>query len=134
MSEENVEVVRRNLEAFNSGDYQACLETIDPDVEWHPPPDIPNAEVARGRKELIANFQDWLGAWDEYRSVPEEIREGRDNTVLVTSLETARGKGSGIEVRSRRVTGVFTVRSGRIVHFRAYLNQAEALKAAGLSE
>lgn len=134
VSQQNVEIVREFLEAFNREDYAACLDVIDPDVEWHPPPDIPDAAVATGREALIANFQDWLGAWDEYRSIPEEILEGTDDTVLVFARESGRGKDSGIEVRSRRITGVYALRDGRIVRFKAYLDRGKALQAAGLRE
>ena len=102
----NVEIIREFLEA-------------DPDVEWHPPPDIPNAAIAIGRDALIANFQDWLGAWDDYRSIPEEILEGADDTVLMSAQESARGKDSGIEVRSRRFVGVYELSNGRIVRYKA---------------
>jgi ketosteroid isomerase-like protein len=134
VSQENVEIVREFLEAFNQGDYAVCLEAIDPDVEWHPPPDIPNALVAQGRDALISNFQDWLGAWESYRATPEDVVEGAGETVVVTSLESGRGRGSGIEVESRRITGVYELREGKIVRFKAYLDHAEALKAAGLRE
>jgi ketosteroid isomerase-like protein len=117
---------------FNRADYAACLETIDPDVEWHPPPGIPNAAVAIGRDALIANFEDWLAAWDNYRSVPEEILEGTAGTVLVFAAESGRGKDSGVEVCSRRLSGVYELRDGKIVRFKAYLDRDEALRAAGL--
>ena len=109
-------------------------EAIDPDVEWHPPPDIPGAAVANDRDALIASWRDWLGAWEEYRFVPDEIVEGRGNAVLVFGEESARGKDSAIEVRSRRATVVYELRDGRIVRFKAYLDPAEALQAAGLRE
>ena len=133
MSQENVESVRVFLQAFNDEDYASCLDLIDPDVEWHPPPDLPNAAVAHGRDALIATWRDWLGAWDRYQATPEEIRDGRHGTVLVISVVSARGRGSGIEVESR-VTALYELRSGKIVRFRAYLDQAEALEAAGLRE
>ena len=134
MSQDNVEIVRGFLEAFNDEAYALCLETIDPDVEWHPPPDIPNAVVARGQDALIANFQDWLGAWDDYRAVPEEILEGAGDTVLVSALESGQGRGSGVDVESRRITQVYELRGGKIVRFRAYLDRTEALEAAGLRD
>ncbi len=134
MPYENAEVVREFLEAFNRKDYAACLEAIDPSVEWHPPPDLPAAAVASGREALIESFQDWLGAWDDYRSIPEEIIEGTGDTVVVCTLESGRGKDSGLEVHSRRITGVYELREGRIVFFKAYLDRAKALEAAGLGE
>ena len=67
-------------------------------------------------------------------SVPEEILEGTDETVLVFAQESGRGKDSGIEVCSRRITGVYELRDGKIVRFKAYLDRDEALQAAGLRE
>ena len=64
MSEQNVQIIREFLEAFNRRDNAAVLEAIDPDVEWHPPPDIPNAPIANGRDALTAQWRDWLGAWE----------------------------------------------------------------------
>ena len=132
MSERNVQIIRDFLDAFNRRDAAACLEAIDPEVEWHPPPDI-DAPVANGRDALTAQWRDWLSAWEDYRFVPDEIVEGRDGAVLVFGEESARGKGSGIDVRSRRVTAVYELRAGRIVRFKAYLDRAEALEAGGLS-
>ena len=134
MSQENVAAVREFLDAANRGDNEVVLAALHQDVEWHPPPDIPSAAVARGRDEYVANWRDWLDAWDSYRFTPDEIREGADETVIVSGVESARGRDSGIDVLSRRVTAVYEVRDRKIVRFRAYLDQAEALAAVGLSE
>lgn len=134
MSQANVQIIRELSDAFNRRDYGAVLDAIDPGVEWHPPPDIPNAAVAIGRDALIANFQDWFGAWEDYRSVAEEILEGVDDTVLVFARESARGKDSGIELTSRRVFGVFQLRDGKVVRQQAFLDRGDALRAAGLPE
>jgi len=37
---------------------------------------------------------------------------------------------SGIEVESRRIAGIYELRDGRIVRFKAHLDRAEARKAA----
>jgi ketosteroid isomerase-like protein len=134
VSRQNVETIRAFLEAFNRRDYAACLEAIDPDVEWHPPPDLPDAAVATSRDALIANFREWFAAWADYRAVPEELVEGCDDTVVVFGQEVGRGIDSSIEVRSRRIAAVYQLRDQRIVRFKAYLDRAEALEAAGLRE
>ena len=36
MSQENVEVVRRSVEAFGGDDEEAFLQTLDPDLVWYP--------------------------------------------------------------------------------------------------
>ena len=35
MSRENIEIVRRAYAAFNRHDFDAAMEALDPDVEWH---------------------------------------------------------------------------------------------------
>ena len=133
MSRQNVEIIREFLEAFNRRDNAACLEAIDPDVEWHPPPDIPGAAVANDRDALIASWRDWLGAWEEYRFVPDEIVEGRGNAVLVFGESQREARTAPLRC-ARRATVVYELRDGRIVRFKAYLDPAEALQAAGLRE
>jgi len=42
MSQENVEIVRRTLDAFNRRDFDAWLEGFDRDVVWYAFPDEPD--------------------------------------------------------------------------------------------
>jgi ketosteroid isomerase-like protein len=134
MSQESVTAVREILDAANRRDYEVALAAIHPEVQWHSPPDIPNPEVARGRDEYVAMWRDWLDAWDDYRFTPDEIWEAPGETVIVSGVESARGRDSGIDVLSRRITGVYEVRDRKIVHFKAYLDRHEALEAAGVRE
>ena len=39
MSQENVDIIRRGYEAFNRGDLEAILATLDPRIEWWPAAD-----------------------------------------------------------------------------------------------
>lgn len=43
MSQENVNIVRAVLENFNSGDLDAALPRVDPEIEWHDQPELPGA-------------------------------------------------------------------------------------------
>jgi ketosteroid isomerase-like protein len=65
---------------------------------------------------------------------PRRYSRAPKKGVLVFAQESGRGKDSGIEVRSRRITGVYELRDGKIVRFKAYLDRDEALQAAGLRE
>jgi len=69
---------------------------------------------------------------DDYRWTPDEFVEGPGETVIVSGVESARGRDSGIDVLSRRITGVYELRDRKIVRFKAYLDRHEALEAAGL--
>jgi ketosteroid isomerase-like protein len=48
MSEGNIEIVRRALEAFNRGDMKAYFEAFDPEIEFHDLPTFPGVGVHRG--------------------------------------------------------------------------------------
>jgi ketosteroid isomerase-like protein len=53
MSQENVEIVRTLLSAYDRADYEAALEALDPEIEWQVPPGIAiGREVYRGRDEV----------------------------------------------------------------------------------
>ena len=50
MSQENVEVVRTLVEAFNAGDWDRYFDQLDPDVERWDRGDEPHATVHRGHE------------------------------------------------------------------------------------
>src|SRR5215217_2975435 len=118
MSLENVTAVREFLDAANRRDYEVVLAAIHPEVQWHSPPDIPNPEVARGRDEYVAMWRDWLDAGDDYRFTPDETWEGPGETLIVSGVESARGRDSGIDVLSRRITGVVRIRFRQVAALR----------------
>src|SRR5918995_4297559 len=99
MSEGNLEVVRTLFRAFDRADYEAALEELDPEIEWHAPPGITiGQEVYRGRDEVSSGFAEWLAAWDIHRFELEEMLDHGDH-VVVGGMQIGRGRGSGVEVR-----------------------------------
>jgi uncharacterized protein len=132
MSQENVEIVRQMLDAFNRGDFGASLAFLDQDIEWHDPPDVPGAGVHRGPEEVRRWMAGWLAAWESYTAEAEELIDAGDQVVVV-HYERGRGKGSGVEVE-HRVANVFDLREARIVRKRPFPSRSEALEAAGLAE
>ncbi|MGH2983710.1 MAG: hypothetical protein ACRDK5_05590 [Solirubrobacterales bacterium] len=53
---------------------------------------------------------------------------------MVIASESGRGKDSGIEVQSHRITQLYELGDGKIVRFKAYLDRTQALEAAGLKK
>jgi ketosteroid isomerase-like protein len=136
MSEENVEVVRAQIDAYNRGDYEAALAVLDKEVEWHVPDvaalDAPASGVIRGRARVAEQFTRWLEAWESHAFQVTDAR-GQGADVFIAGLQVGRGRHSGLDTRVPTFH-VFTLRDRKIVAMRAYSERAEALEAAGLEE
>jgi uncharacterized protein len=136
MSEENVEVVRAQIDAYNRGDYDAALALLDEEVEWHVPEvaalDAPASGIVQGRARVAEQFARWLEAWETHAfQVTEALSQGDD--VFIAGLQVGRGRHSGLDIRVPTFH-VFTLRDQKIVAMRAFPVRAEALEAAGLRE
>lgn len=135
MSQENVEIVRRLLDAFTRQDAQAAAALWTDDGEWRPAfvgGGLLEGAVFRGR-DGAANFvESQAETWDSVAAVPVEVLDLGD-TVLVEVHLSAVGRGSGVPVE--RVTwNVFKLRDGRAAAGTVYTSEEEALKAVGLTE
>jgi ketosteroid isomerase-like protein len=131
MSQENVEVVRRGMEAFNRRDLKAWLATFrsDAEIDWSRARG-PLKGVYRGRGGLEAFWDAWL-TFDWVEVEPDDLAEA-GSEVVVPNTTTFRGR-QGIEVVARTAF-VFTVEDGQITRLRMFQERAEALQAAGFSE
>ena len=134
MSQENVEIVRRTVEAILRGDWEQAAQLLDPDAEGHGTVGgLSEGEVLRGVTQLRHSFeQEDAEAWDERRLKAEEFIDAGDRVVVLVR-EFRRGRGSGIELETD-TAAVFEVRDGRVVRIQGYMDRAEALEAAGLRE
>lgn len=92
----------------------------------------PDGKVFHGHDGAAEATRTWLGAWEDWRLEVEEIIDLGDR-VLVLARESGRGKGSGIEIEHPHAA-IVTVRNGKVVHTLGFVDRAEALEAAGLSE
>jgi ketosteroid isomerase-like protein len=136
MSRENVETVRRALEAWNADDLHAFLAELHPEVEWHP-----SLEPAlEGAATIYKGHQGARRAWAEYRGetferLTPQVEEIRDlgESVLVLGRFVVSGRATHIEFGTE-VGEVVTFRDGKIATVHDYLSHRQALEAAGLSE
>ena len=136
MSQENVETVRRAIEAWNADDLDVCLAVLDGDVEWHPsiePGLEGKATVYLGHDGARRAWREYRGeAWESLTSRPQEIRDLGDSVLLLGQMDIT-ARTTGIEF-TQEIGEVFDFRAGKIVRVRDFLTHAEALEAAGLSE
>ena len=133
MSEENVEAVRRAYEAFNRGDREEWLATLDPNVELvFPFFELEGQGPAHGHAGAEKMWDTWRATFSNASFEVDTIRDLGDTMFIALRV---RGSGVGSEVPiEQRSWHVVTVHEGRAIRIRAFLREAEALKAAGLSE
>jgi ketosteroid isomerase-like protein len=132
MSQENVEIVRKAVEAFEQSGLDEALRFYDPEVTWEEARDEPEAESFQGHDGVRALAKKWLVAFDDLHIEPEEFIDAGE-VVIMPSRFRGRQRSSGLGITDI-ATWVFSVRGGRIYQVREYRHKTEALEAVGLSE
>ena len=134
MSQENVDVVRRAVEAWNRDDLDAALLFIHPDAEWRMPPDL--FLGIEGAYHGHTGVREWWRAnkepWEYFKAHIERAVEEGDKVVTVVRFDAV-GRGSGAKVELP-FANVWELSGGLIVKFTAYYSLQEALEAVGLRE
>jgi ketosteroid isomerase-like protein len=133
VSEQNVELHQRLVEAFNARDVEAFVALGDPSIEVHSVFAAVGGAVYHGHDGLRRMFGDLEDEWgDEFRVEPEAYFDLGENT-LAASVLYAVGRHSGAEV-ALSVAHVARWRDGLIVYLKAYAHREDALKDLGVSE
>ena len=131
MSQENVEIVKANIDAYNREDWDAFFKDMAPGFEV----DLSRAVgpwrgvfgLDQSRRFVEELRETWESAWLE----PHEFIEAGD-LVVVPGTQHVKGRG-GIEVVARGAL-VWTIRDGAIERVTMYQERQDALEDLGLSE
>ncbi len=132
MSQENVEIVRKSVEAMQREDWAAAAADISPTAELYDH-DIPDAGVYIGPDGFSEWISHWSESWDRWTLEEVEFRAAPDDHVLVLQRMRATGRTSGLELD--RLDGVvYTLAEGNIIRIDYFNDQQQALEAVRLSE
>jgi uncharacterized protein len=131
MSQENIEVVRAVYYAWNAGDMDAVRELHDPAVVQRAPEGWPEPGPFVGREAVMRQFERLRETWDN--DILEPIGEFIDAADRVVVRYRWSGTGRG-PAWNPELTGIFTLRQGKVVYEEFFWDHAEALEAVGLSE
>src|SRR5881397_646180 len=133
MSQENVEVVRRALEAGfrHPRDWETVSLLVAPNHVFVPL----LARVEGASAKGVQGFRDWIARMDEtgeWHIEFDELRAAPDGRVLVIARFVLRAERSGVPIDQPTVA-VATLSGGKIVRTEVFPSLEEALEAAGLS-
>jgi ketosteroid isomerase-like protein len=131
MSQENVEIVKAAIDAYNREDWDALVDAAAPGFELDFSRAVGPWHGVFGRDRFRRVLSDISGAWESLRVEPHEFIEVGD-VVVVPWTTYATGR-DGIELTSS-VTNVWTIRGGAIDRVTMYQERQDALEALGLSE
>jgi ketosteroid isomerase-like protein len=134
MSQENVEVVRRVVKAFNRQDWATWNSLYHADAEWFDPPEVPGSGVHRGRRSIRQYFDELLEiAAEGFKIEVDALEDLGGDCVLIRGRTVLVARGSGIPIDAK-VFQLVDLRDGRVRSVRNFRSGTEALEAAGLRE
>jgi ketosteroid isomerase-like protein len=132
MSQQNVEIVKRLTVAFNERDVAAFATLTTLDFEWTTAMTAVEGEVFLGRGGVETWFGRMRDSWEEFKAIPDEIRDLGDRVLWHGRLD-GRGLLSGVPVTAP-LDILCHLRGGKVARMHSFLDHDEALRAAGLTE
>jgi ketosteroid isomerase-like protein len=131
MSQENMRLFQKGMEALSRGDMEAFLSLVDEDVVWI---------AARSAVEGAYHGHDGLRKFfadneENFEVFEPDFREVRDlgDRILVFGAIHIRGRGSAVET-DIPIAGIFTFKQGKLVRWEDFRDRDRALEAVGLRE
>jgi len=132
MSQENVDVVRSLMTAWEAGDYDTAMSFYSEHAMYEPGSPATGAAQFTGRASVEEGLADWFRTFDRYWTETLRLIDAGDHVVQLVR-EGGRGKVSGVPVEAQSAL-VYTFRSGEIVRVLGFSTHQAALEAVGPAE
>jgi ketosteroid isomerase-like protein len=131
MSQENVELVRTGIDAYNRRDMDTLLERIASDFVFDRSRSISPERGILTLDQFRSWVEDTWATFEVFRFEAHEFIEAGDHVVVPVTAH-ARGR-DGIEITANTAT-VYTFRDGELARLTMYQGRQDALEAVGLRE
>jgi ketosteroid isomerase-like protein len=133
MSQENVELVRNGIAAWNQRDADLWLSYAAPEIEWLPagPASVERA-VYRGYDEVARGYAAIWETWDVFELHESEVRDLGDSVLWLGRVKM-RASASQVELDQEFAVHSL-VRDSKVTRTLTFLSWQEALEAVGLEE
>jgi ketosteroid isomerase-like protein len=128
MPHSNVRRIRRFLDALNRRDLKACLEFLDPEVEWHWMDWGPLSGVhsgPEGMKTILEQLR--TEAWELFRIECDEIDYAGSRVLVLGGMRGPGGSSAG--TTDITIAWLITLVQGAIVRVLSYSEQDKARHA-----
>jgi len=125
-----IEALREAYAAFNRGDVDSAVQSLDPQIEWIEPAEFPGGGTYHGREEAKRYLAQSRAAWAEVISEPVEFIPV-DNRIVVFVHARVRPKDKN-EWQAVDLADVYTFQNGKATAMRAFTNRQDALAWSGI--
>jgi ketosteroid isomerase-like protein len=125
MGDDNVALVRATYEAWNEYGPAAIEPVLSPDAELHDAMELPDAQIWRGKDEVIARLEAVAATVGSGSGEIQSVRKA-DEDVLVTMLWQLEGETGDVDLG--QVFHLVQVTDGRISRIRVFLTESEAIR------
>ena len=133
MSQEDVDLTRVAVDAFDRRDVDSFLALNDPDVEFAPvEASVEGGQPFRGHDGVRRWWAETFEVFPDFEIDLVGIRDLGEQ-LLVNARLRGRGANSGATI-DRAVWSIITWHEGRVVSWFSFESSDEALEAAGLRE
>jgi ketosteroid isomerase-like protein len=123
------ERIRELYARFMSGDFDAAVELMDPDIVVTDAEELPGGRTYRGRADMAGALRELYDMFDGPTLDVQDVRVESDRAVGLLRVH-GRGKGGGVPIDAD-IAHVFLVREDSIVEMHVFLDHAAALAEAG---
>jgi ketosteroid isomerase-like protein len=124
--------LRAAYAAFNRGDMDAAVQSLDPQIEWNEPPEFPGGGVYYGREAVKQYLAKSRAGWSEGSSEPVQLIPA-GNRIVVFVHARFRSKDSS-QWQEVNLADVYTVRDNKIIAMRAFADRQQGLRWAGAAD
>ena len=130
---EDIEAIRRIWDAWDaafSGEDDAFLAGLSPEVEWVPLLAVLEGRVYRGHDGVREWLEELRHAWEVFEPIMEEFQDLGDGRYLVLGRWRVRARTSGVELQTQPASWLIQVREGKVARLQTFTNRQEALEVA----
>ena len=124
------ESIRQAYAALNRNDIDGFVKDFDPEIERIEPPDFPSGGTYHGLEAVKAHITKGRSTWAEGSCEPTGFVTAGDKVVVLLQIHVR--LNGRTDWSDGRIADVFTFRNGKVVQFRTFGEESEAMEFAGV--
>jgi ketosteroid isomerase-like protein len=131
LSDEVLAFIKRGYELWNEGDLSTVAEMWSDDFELHTAPEWPGQHIFYGREAAIRFLTEEIAEVISFDKIEVERIELVGEELVICMTAHTKGAESNLDIGWVPIFHVAQMRDGKVIRVRAFLDEQQALKAAG---